>query len=221
MLTDSFDDITSVSHLFLCWEKFKVGKRKKEDVQLFERHIEDHLFELSAALRGRAYSHGIYHRFQVFDPKKRLISKASVRDRLVHHLVYDELVRIFDKTFIYHSFSCRVGKGTHQGVRSLERALRKISSNGTKQAYVLKVDIHRFFDSICHPILKQIIRRSITDPAMLNLIDIIIDSFCVGGKEEPCGLPLGNVTSQVFANIYLHELDFFIEIRRENPLFFR
>jgi retron-type reverse transcriptase len=177
--------------------------------QCFERHLEDNIFQLHEDLVTSRYQHGPYSQFHVFDPKERHISKASVRDRLVHQLIYSALTKIWDKKFIFHSFSCRQRKGTHLGITHLQRMMRKVSSNGKKSCFALKMDIRRFFDAMDHRILKQLIRKHISEQKILNLIEFIIDSFQVGLSSK--GLPLGNVTSQLFANIYLHELDHFVK----------
>src|SRR3990167_10218410 len=110
-----FEEMISLEHIFQCWDQFKRGKSKRKDIQLFERHLEDNIFQLQEDLRIFQYSHSSYHQFYVTDPKQRHISKASVRDRLVHQVVYDSLTHILDKKFIFHSFSSRLGKGTHIG----------------------------------------------------------------------------------------------------------
>lgn len=95
----------ALEHLFLCWEQFRRGKRKREDVQVFERHVEDEIFQLHEELKTQTYRHHPYRKFYVFDPKERHISKACVRDRLVHHMVYNVLSAIYEPRFIFHSFS--------------------------------------------------------------------------------------------------------------------
>jgi len=150
------------------------------------------------------YRHEAYDQFYVTDPKQRHISKASVRDRLVHQVVYSVLSEVFELKFIFHSFSSRPGKGTHVAVTQLRHMIRKVSKNGNHPCFALKMDIKRFFDTINHQILKTLLRKYIADDRALQLIDVIIDGF------HP-GIPLGNVTSQLFANVYLHELDDFIK----------
>lgn len=203
-----FEKITSTEYLFDSWDHFKRGKRKKKDIQEFERYLEDYIFELQEDLLSMKYEHGLYENFHVSDPKQRRISKACVRDRLMHQLIYGVLTEVFDKTFIFHSLSSRLGKGTHVGVIHLHRMIRQVSKNGTNHCYALKMDVRRFFDSMDHGVLKRLLRKMIEDEKVLILIDRIIDSFMM---EEGVGLPLGNVTSQLFANIYLHELDMFIK----------
>ncbi|MBS0655583.1 MAG: group II intron reverse transcriptase domain-containing protein [Verrucomicrobia bacterium] len=207
-----FELMTSLEHLFQCWDQFRQGKRKKKDVQYFERHLEDNIFQLHHDLITFQYQHEPYHHFYVTDPKQRHISKATVRDRLVHHMVYEVLTEIFDKKFIFHSLSSRLGKGTHVGVAQLHQMIRKVSANGIRPCFALKMDIKRFFDSIDHQILKTLLRQKIQDERALHIIDAIIDSFRVNnGSLGEVGIPLGNVTSQLFANVYLHELDDFIK----------
>jgi RNA-directed DNA polymerase len=207
-----FKRISSLVYIFECWNEFKRGKRKRKDIQSFERHLEDHLFKLHEDLVSLKYQHAPYEQFRVFDPKERRITKACVRDRLVHHMVHHVLSECMDQKFIFHSFSSRLGKGTHMGVLHLQRLIRQLSQNGKHPCYALKMDIKRFFDSINHSILKGLIWKKVREEKFLNLLDIIIDSFRVKtGKWGGVGIPLGNVTSQLFANIYLHELDDFIK----------
>jgi len=217
-----YDEMIALEHLFLCWEQFRRGKRKREDVQVFERHIEDEIFQLHEELKTQTYCHHPYRKFYVFDPKERYISKASVRDRLVHHMVYNVLNAIYEPRFIFHSFSCRVGKGTHVGIEHLNRMLKKSSRNNTRPAYGLKMDVKRFFDTVSHSILKRLLQKHIQDPKVLDVIDLIIDSFRVPSDNEGHrGLPLGNVTSQMFSNIYLHELDHFVKHGLKEPFYLR
>ncbi len=214
--------MTSLEHIFLCWDQFKRGKRKRKDVQFFERHLEDNLFQLQQDLKSFQYSHSHYDRFYVTDPKQRHISKATVKDRVVHQIVYNTLTEVLDKKFIFHSLSSRLEKGTHIGVAQLNRMIRKVSCNGTRFCYALKMDIRRFFDTIDHSILKQLLRNSIKDGDVLKTTDMIIDSFRAStGPMESIGIPLGNVTSQLFANVYLHELDHFVKQELKEKYYLR
>ena len=204
--------MTSLEHIFQCWDQFKRGKRKRKDTQLFERHLEDNIFQLREDLITFQYSHAPYQQFYVTDPKQRHISKAVVRDRLVHQMVYDTFTQVLDKKFIFHSFSSRLGKGTHEGVTKLHQMIGKVSKNGAFPCFALKTDIRRFFDTVHLCTLKGLLRKYIKDEGTLKIIDIIIDSFKVAHDQaDPVGIPLGNVTSQLFANVYLHELDDFIK----------
>ena len=111
-----FEKISSLEHLFQSWDHFKRGKRKREDIQYFERNLEDHIFQLQEDLASLQYQHAYYEHFYVSDLKQRYISKATVKDRLVHEAVYQVLTDVFDQSFIFHSLSSRLGKGTHFGV---------------------------------------------------------------------------------------------------------
>jgi RNA-directed DNA polymerase len=199
-----FHGIVSISNLLASWKEFKRGKTKKKDVFLFEVRTEEHLFQLHAELISKAYRHSPYSDFYVCDPKRRHIHKSIVRDRIVHQAVFRKLYPIFDKNFIYDSYSSRIRKGTHLGVVRLECACRKESNNWRKPVYALKCDVRKFFDSIEHGVLRKLIRKKISDTDTLWLIEAILESF---EKSKGKGLPLGNVTSQLFGNIYLNELD--------------
>jgi RNA-directed DNA polymerase len=207
-----FDEMISPGHIFQCWDQFRRGKRKRKDIQSFERHLEDHIFQLHEELATSQYVHTSYEQFYVTDPKQRHISKAVVRDRLVHQVVYDTLTEVFDKKFIFHSLSSRLGKGTHIGVKALHRMTGKVSSNGNLSCFALKMDIRRFFDTVDHEILKILLNKTVKDEPTLQIAGLIIDSFKIQKESgRPAGIPLGNVTSQLFANVYLHELDMFIK----------
>ncbi len=203
-----FEKIVSLENLFLAWKEFKKGKTSSQDVQEFGLYLEDNIFQLHEELKSHRYTHGTYTPFFVTDPKLRHIHKASIRDRLLHHAVFRILYPIFDRNFIYDSYSCRVGKGTHRAVNRLERFIAKLSHNNNRLVYALKCDIRKFFDSINQDILTKLIDKKIEDKDTRWLIGQILGSF---SKTPGRGLPLGNVTSQLFANIYLNELDQFVK----------
>jgi len=146
----SYEDLVSIENIFQAWREFRKGKRKKPDIQKFERHLEDNIFELHHELRSKTYKHGKYQEFYVTDPKRRHIHKSKVRDRVLHHLLYKYLYELFDKHFIYDSYSCRKEKGTHKAVKRLETFARIRSRNYTGQCYSLKCDIKKFFASVDH-----------------------------------------------------------------------
>ncbi|MFH2232462.1 MAG: reverse transcriptase domain-containing protein [Patescibacteria group bacterium] len=178
-----FEQIISLENLLAAWREFRKGKRKKIDVQEFELHLEDNLFKLHKELFGLKYKHGGYRRFHIYDPKHRVIHKASVRDRVLHHAVNKVLYPIFDRSFIYDSYSCRIDKGTHKAVKRLEVFARKVSQNYTRTCWVLKCDIKKFFDSIDHAILFDLLERKITDPKTLWLLSEIIESYPLVDKK--------------------------------------
>lgn len=197
-----------MKNLFSAWQEFRRGKRSKSDVLAFEENLERNIFKLHDELAEGKYIHGQYENFYVRDPKLRLISKADVRDRLVHQAVFRILYHIFDRKFVYDSYSCRIEKGNHAAVRRLNSFCHKVSDNFNQPAFALKCDIKKFFASVDRKILFEIIKRTIKDERALLLIEIVLLSFDSG---EEIGLPLGNVTSQLFANIYLNELDWFVK----------
>lgn len=205
-----YRDLITIENLFQAWDEFKKEKRSKKDVQTFEFHLEDNLFELYKSLKNKTYRHGNYKDFYVSDPKRRHIHKSNVTDRVLHHLLYKYLYELFDKQFIFDSYSCRKSKGTHKAVKRLERMVGIVSKNYTKGCWSIKCDIKQFFASIDHDILKKLLSKKIKDEGINWLLGNVIDSFHADAREGK-GIPLGNLTSQIFANIYLNELDQFIK----------
>jgi len=201
-----YRDIITIENLFHAWDEFKKEKRNKKDVQKFERHLEDNLFSLYEELNKKTYKHGTYQEFYVTDPKRRHIHKSNVRDRVLHHLLYKYLYELFDKHFIYDSYSCRKSKGTHKAVKRLKKMTRAVSLNYTGECWSLKCDIKKFFASVDHSILKELISRKVKDEEINWLINNVIDSFS-SERGSGRGIPLGNLTSQIFSNVYLNELD--------------
>jgi len=216
-----FCDVISLANLLRGWRKFSKGKRSAPDVVRFELRLEEELFSLHARLSSGTWTNDPYTAKPIADPKPRLIHIASVRDRVFFQAVYQQLYPIFDKTFIHDSYASREVKGTHAGVRRFEVFARKVSANYTRHAFVLKCDVRKFFDHIDHSLLFALISKRITDERVLALLKSILGSFSTPhrpnwipasvGMTEGKGLPLGNVTSQLFANIYLNELDQFVK----------
>lgn len=178
------------------------------------------IFNLHHDLKQKKYKHGEYKAFKINDPKPRDIHKASVRDRLLHHAIYRILYPYFDKKFIYDSYSCRNEKGTHRALNRFKYFHNIVSKNNTKTCFVLKCDIKKFFASIDHQILKDILRKHIQDEDILWPLNQIVDSFHTNinyNKSNPAyaitqtGLPLGNLTSQLLVNIYMNEFDQFVK----------
>ena len=181
---------------------------QKADVLDFSHHIEQHLFQIHGDLNSKKYKHSKYHTFILCDPKRRVINKASVRDRIVHHAIVRILEPFYERRFIHRSYASRKKKGLHKGTKELHRMMLSATRNSTKKAYYLKCDIKKFFDSIDHNILLSILKKSIDDEEIINLLEGIINSFHVKPSK---GLPLGNYTSQLFANVYMNELDQYIK----------
>lgn len=185
------------------------GKRHKRDVILFQAELAVNLADLHASLVSRTYQHGPYSAFNISDPKPRNIHKATVRDRLLHHLIYKELYPYFDPRFIYDSYSCRKHKGTHKALDRFKYFAGKVSKNYSRTCYVLKGDIKKFFASIDHNTLLTILHRYITDEEIIELINRVISSFHTTSHDV--GLPLGNLTSQLLVNVYMHEFDMYMK----------
>lgn len=199
-----FEDLVSLENLCAVWEEFIKGKRNKKDVQVFESNLMENIIDLHESLKNQTYNHDRYTHFKINDPKPRDIHKASVRDRLLHHAIHRQLYPIFDRIFIADSFSCRKSKGLHRALNRFTTFARKVNHNNTKTCWILKCDIKKFFASIDHETLLNLLSKRITDGQILNLLGKVIKSF----EHKPGkGLPLGNLTSQLFANIYLNELD--------------
>lgn len=214
----SFNDIVSAEALFAAWAKFCKGKRSRLDILQYERHLEDNIFELHRKLIANQYQHGAYEPFIICDPKQRLIHKATVGDRLVHQAIVSAIEPNFERQFIYDSYSCRKGKGTHAGVSRLRRFLRSTSRNNNQTVYALKCDVKQFFASMNHDVLRSLIKTHVQDTQVLELLDEVINSLSTAPGK---GIPLGNITSQLFANIYLHELDWYVKQTLKSPHYLR
>ena len=217
MFTHSYQDIISMENLLVTWERFLRGKRHKNDVIKFQANLNDNLVELYKELKNKTYIHDTYSAFNISDPKPRNIHKATVRDRVVHHLLYKELYPYFEQKFVYDSYSCRENKGTHKALDRFKYFAGKVSKNHTKTCHVLKCDIKKFFANIDHDTLKRILERHIKDKNILWLLGQVINSFSFSkhiyaiadmGKR---GLPLGNLTSQLLVNVYMHEFDMYVK----------
>lgn len=205
----SYNEIISLENLFAAWQEFVRGKRSKKDVQEFGVKLIDNIQQLHEDLASFTYEHGTYRAFNISDPKPRNIHKAEVRDRVLHHAIYRQLYPFFDKLFIFDSHSCRLGKGTHRAIERFQTLACRVSKNNTKTAWALKCDIRKFFASIDHKILLNILSDHIVDRNVIELLRKIIGSFDFQGNGK--GLPLGNLTSQLFCNVYMNELDQFVK----------
>lgn len=210
-LIHSFKDIISVENLLEAWKEFSKGKRGRRDVQAFCLRLMDNVFLLHNDLATRTYQHDGYQAFNVSDPKPRNIHKASVRDRLLHHAAFRVLYPFFERTFIADSFSCRLGKGTHAALRRFRSFSYTVGKNNTRTCWVLKCDIQKFFASVDHNILINILNKYIPDENITWLMGEVIGSFSSG--KPGVGLPLGNLTSQLLVNVYMNVFDQFVKHR--------
>ncbi len=214
-----FEKLCSIENLKTAFNKAKKGKSKKWYVKEFEADLYNELAKLKLELETRAYKPKPLKRFIIRDPKTRVIHASAFRDRVVHHAICNIIEPIFEKVFIYDTFANRKDKGTHLGLKRFDEFKRKVSRNGEllKNAkdgnmivsYALKADIKHYFDTVDLEILMKIIGKKIKEDKTLQLIKTILDNhdFSVKGK----GMPLGNLTSQFFANVYLSELDYYVK----------
>jgi len=227
-----FETIISPENIFCAWRDFQKDKRNRADVQAFEVDAEESIFELCEELKTGTYRHGPYEPFWVRDPKLRLIHKACVRDRLLHHAMFRVLYPIFNQGWIYDSFSSRERKGTHAALKSFRDFAWKISKNNTRAVWVLKLDVRKYFDSIDHNILLRLLANIlIRGPAVRNngrpadnddrLFDLLRDNIQSHSVSPGKGIPLGNLTSQLFANVYLNPLDQYVKRRLGVPYYIR
>jgi RNA-directed DNA polymerase len=201
--TGLYEQICTFPALYRAYQLCRRGKREREYAIEFEQNREHNLFALRDELVEGRWRPGKYSRFFVEDPKRRLINAPPFRDRIVHHAVSTLLIRIWDPTFPFGSFACRVGKGTHAATDRLQQFMRRYPAGS---GYVLQLDVKSYFASIDHEILIGLVAKRIRDRRFMRLIRQIVKSY---GDGPDVGIPLGNLTSQVFANIYLHELDMF------------
>lgn len=217
--THNYQDIIEIENLLEAWREFVVGKKSRRDVEEFERYLMSNIISLHTELKNKTYKHSDYEAFNISDPKPRNIHKAEVRDRLLHHALYRKLYPFFDRTFIADSYSCRFGKGTHKAIERLHSFANKVSKNNTKTVWVLKCDIRKFFASIDQEILLKILNDYIPDKDIVAVLSEIIHSFY--STKAKVGLPLGNLTSQLFVNIYMNEFDQFVKHRLKAKYYIR
>lgn len=214
--------VTIWDNLLHAYQQASRRKRGRGNVAAFEYRLEDNLYDLQQELRSHTYRPGRYDSFFIHEPKRRLISAAPFRDRVVHHALCQLIEPIFERSFIDDSYANRLGKGTH-------RALDRAQQYARRFRYVLQGDLRQFFPSIDHAILRRILAGKIADPDVLWLIDEILRSgegvlseqyqmVYFAGDDllaalRPRGLPIGNLTSQFWANVYLNPFDHFVKRR--------
>lgn len=213
-----YSQITAFENLLNAAQKAEKGKRYRANVLAFNYNLENELFDLKRQLIAKTYQPGAYRTFYIKEPKTRMISAAPYRDRVVHHALCGVILPLIERTFIGDSYANRTGFGTH-------RALNKFIQFARSSRYVLQCDIQKYFPSIDHEILKTLLRRKIKCPDTLWLIDTIIDNSneqlsavehfdgddLFAPLQRRRGLPVGNLTSQFFANVYLNGFDHFIK----------
>lgn len=214
-----YPELITFENLYLAYRQARKGKRSKAPVADFELNYEPNLLNLQEELRSLTYKPGAYHNFTIYEPKQRLVSAAPFRDRVVHHALCRVIEPIWEARFHYHSYACRVGKGTHAALDQAHQWVRRYP-------YVFHGDIVKYFPSIDHQILMGLITKKIRDPKVIWLAKTILDTgrgiqlqeqpilFFPGDDLfsvlRPKGLPIGNLTSQFWANVFLHELVTFV-----------
>lgn len=216
---DIYERICSLENLALAFKKARKGKTKEFYVVEFEKDLDNNLLLLQKTLIEESYKPKPLKGFIIRDPKTRKIHASAFVDRIVHHAIVNILEPIFEKVFIYDSYASRKDKGTHNAVKRLKNFMRKVSKNGRLvknalnnnliEGYVLKADIKHYFEEVDHDVLISIIKKKIDDKRTINLISKILKNF--DSKIIGKGMPLGNYTSQFFANVYLNELDYFVK----------
>lgn len=215
-----YPQVCDFENLYLAYRAARKGKRSKATVAAFEFNQEAELAQLQADLLEKCYQPGAYNSFYVHDPKPRLISAAPFRDRVAHHALCRVIEPIFEARFIHDSYACRVGKGTH-------KALDRCQQFARRYRYVLQCDVKQFFPSIDHALLRDRLAYWLADADLLWLIDrilasgigVLAEAYTMvwfpgdepAAAQRPRGLPIGNLTSQFWANVYLDMLDQFVK----------
>lgn len=194
-----FDQITDIKNLRSAYNKACNGGNRYTDGHLrFKESLESNLYHIQRQLIDGTYSHGPHTHFYVYEPKKRLISALQFRDRVVQHAINTVIEPIFDRTFYANNFACRKNKGTHAGVKAVQSTVRRLAKEG--EVYYLKMDFSKYFASIDRGILYQEVDRKISDKRLM----LLLESF---GDRTGIGVPIGNLLSQLFANMYGHIFD--------------
>lgn len=220
--------VTDFGNLLTAFHKARLGKRDRPAVNRFTLDLEQNLFHLQRQLRDHSWRPGGYTQFQIYDRKPRTISAAPFPDRVVHHALMGPLEPLLDRRLIYHCYACRRGKGSHAAVVQYQRWARS-------QPYALKLDVQGYFPGIDHDRLKEKLRQLIKDQGVIWLFDLIIDSAPPSGMVPRLfpgddlvdlmlrqqGLPIGNLTSQILGNLYLSDLDQFVNQQLGIPCYLR
>lgn len=205
----TYKELCSNKNLDLAFRKARRGKTLKPYVIEFEDNLKENLQQLRNELVMLTYKPRPLTTFILRDPKTRRISKADFRDRIIHHAICNIIEATFDKTFIHDSYANRIGKGGLNAIKRFEEFIRKKSNNHSKTCYILKADIKHYFENVNHEKLINLLKKKIIDKQIIQIIRIILENH--ESKKEGKGMPLGNLTSQFFANLYLNELDQYIK----------
>ena len=214
-----FEKLISLENLQEAYQKASKHKSGNPEVIEFEKHAPLHLAKLHKELKTKTYTPKPLQKFILRDPKTRTICVSDFRDRIIHHALVNILQPIYEPRFICDSYASRKGKGTLPAIKRLDKFVKRVTKNGQTipnarnnnevQGYALKADIKHYFDTVNHEILLSILAQRVKDENVLWLTKVILDHYNSGIPGK--GMPLGNWTSQFFANIYLNELDQFIK----------
>jgi len=211
-----YSKLCSWENLSLAFKKAKKGKTKKDYVIEFQANAIENIEELQKELINENYAPKSLVNFILRDPKTRKISKSHFRDRIVHHALIQVIEPIFEKSFIYDSCANQIGKGNLFAIKKFDLYKRKVTNNLYSAAFCLKCDVRHYFEEVNHEILINILLRKIKDKKIICLINKILKN---GFSEK--GMPLGNLTSQFFANVYLNELDYFVKHKLKAKFYIR
>ncbi|MCG2725314.1 MAG: reverse transcriptase/maturase family protein [Elusimicrobia bacterium] len=223
-----YEQLCSFKNLYQAFRQAAKGKRLRSYCAEFSYNREQNIFAIRDELLSGVYRHGSYREFEVADPKRRQVKAAEFRDRVVHHALCNVIEPIFEARFIFDNFACRKGKGTLLALGRCKKFVKRFKCD-----YVLKADISKYFYSVDHAILLKIIGRKIADERVMSLIREILSSSQdsrfrdyfpnddLFALQRPTGIPIGNLTSQLFANIYLNELDYFVKHELKHKYYLR
>ena len=214
-----YQEVYNLKNLILAYKKARKGKTKKYYAKEFEENLAYNLKILHDELKFQTYKPLPLKTFILRDPKTRKISKSAFRDRIVHHALVRIIEPIFDKIFIDDSCANRRGKGDLFAFQSLKKLIKQVSKNNTAPCFVLKADIKHYFQEVDNEILIKIIKRKISDEKVIWLVGEIFGNG--GGGRTGIGMPLGNLTSQFFANVYLNKLDYFVKHKLKAKYYIR
>jgi len=214
-----WSQLCSYENLELAHKKARKRKTLKPYVIEFEKDLKNNLLLLRSELLLLSYKPEPLETFIVRDPKTRKISKSDFRDRIIHHAVCNILEPIFDRTFIHDSYANRKGKGALKAIRRFDQFKRKVSRNNTRKCHILKADVKKYFDNVDRAVLLDILGKRISDVNLIWLVQRILDNHQSNIKGK--GMPLGNLTSQFLANVYLNELDQFVKHRLKAKYYIR
>lgn len=207
-----FATVTSYQNLLEAYDKTRTGNKNTTKHLRFQEHNYTNLFLIQKQLLTDNYTHGEYEKFKVFEPKERQISALPFRDRVVQHAIHNVIAPIFDSVFYSCSYACRPNKGTHRGVVATQSAIRHLAKNG--EVFYLKTDFSKYFFNIDKAVLFDEIERKITDKRLLK----VMREF---DGDSGRGIPIGNLLSQLYANIYGHIFDRFVKTKLKVKNYFR